>query len=108
MKRPKRSPGGEDACIRVHVKPRSSRNRILGWTPEGALEVQIRAVPEKGRANQACLKEIARVLGVSRDRVLLEKGHTSRHKKIRVRGVSDRDARALLTPESGEKISRKG
>ncbi len=102
MKRSKRSPGRQDACLWVRVKPRSSRNRILGWTTDGYLEIQLAAVPEKGKANQACLKEVARVLGVSRDRVLLEKGLTSRHKKIRIQGVSEQDARALLTPGNGK------
>ncbi len=102
-KSPKQPPGGEDACIWVRVKPRASRSRVLGWTQEGYLEIQLKAVPERGKANHACRSELARVLCVSRERVVLEKGHTSRHKKIRILGVSDRDVRALLSAASGRK-----
>jgi len=96
-KRRKPPPAETESRLWVRVKPRSSRNRILGWTPDGFLEVQVKAVPERGQANRACAKEIARALGVAPDRVVLEKGQTSRLKAFRVLGLCDEDMRARLT-----------
>jgi len=86
----------------VRVKPRSTRNRIRGWTSDGFLEVQLKAIPERGEANRACRKEIARALGLTQDRVVLEKGQTSRLKKFCIQGVTDDQVRARLARVTGK------
>jgi uncharacterized protein YggU (UPF0235/DUF167 family) len=90
----------------VRVKPRSSKNRILGWAPDGFLEVQVKAIPERGEANRACRKELASALGLTRDRVILDKGQTSRLKKFCIQGVSDEHVRMRLSREIGKKADQ--
>jgi len=99
-----KTPSGEGPVARVwvRVKPRSAKTRVLGWTADGFLEVQLRAIPERGEANRACRMEIARALGVAPDRVLLEKGHTSKLKRFSIRGVTEAQVRQGIARELGD------
>jgi len=87
------------ARLWVRVKPRSASTRIMGWTTDGFLEVQLQAIPDRGEANRACRKEIARALGVARDRVVLETGQTSRRKRFSIRGMTEAEVRERIARE---------
>ena len=72
-------PGAE---IAVRVTPGASRNRIeLG--PAG-LRVHVTAGPERGKANAAVQKVLARSLGVPKSRLLLIRGGAARDKVFRI------------------------
>lgn len=75
-------------CLWVQVKPRSSRDRIAGFNEEGFLVIHVRALPERGEANQSCCMQLARALQLPRSNILLEKGRTTRRKKFRIEGLS--------------------
>jgi uncharacterized protein (TIGR00251 family) len=89
------APGG--VSIRVYVAPRASASRILG-EHDGALKVALTAPPVEGAANKALVDFLARVLGVPRSAVTIVSGETSRHKTIRVSGISRDDALRRLLP----------
>lgn len=76
--------------LRVRLTPRASLDRIdgLAATADGAahLAARVRAVPEKGKANQALEKLIADWLGVSPSQVNVVGGATSRLKTVSVEG----------------------
>lgn len=76
--------------IAVHVTPRSSRDEITGWR-EDELAIKVTAAPDKGSANAAVRRVVARALGVPQGSVTVERGQTSRHKRLMVSGVSERD-----------------
>jgi len=87
---------GKDGCtFGVHVVPGSRHNTIVGLYGE-ALRVRVQAPPVGGRANQALCALLAERLGVPTEAVEIVSGHTSRHKAVRVRGVSAEQVRALL------------
>ena len=44
--------------IQVKVIPNASQNRIEGWK-DGMLRIRLRAVPEKGKANEALVSFLA-------------------------------------------------
>lgn len=67
--------------IRVKIIPKSATNVIVGWENE-ELKIRIAAPPEKGKANQALIKFLAKFLGLTQAQVVLLSGDTSRHKKI--------------------------
>ena len=90
---------GEDGCtFQVRVLPRSRRDQVVGLHGD-ALKVRLTAPPVKGKANRALQEFLAGRLGVSRSAVEILSGHTSRHKRVRVRNVSADAVRALLTAE---------
>jgi hypothetical protein len=73
--------------LRVLVKPRASRSRVVEVS--GAeLVLQLAAPPVDGQANQALRELLAKLLGVAKGRVALCGGETSRHKRVRVTGVT--------------------
>lgn len=87
---------GTDGCtFGVHVMPRSRHNTIVGLYGQ-ALRVRVQAPPVGGRANQAVCALLAERLGVPTEAVEIVSGHTSRHKVVRVRGVTAGQVRALL------------
>ena len=78
----------ENFVFWVRVKPRSRKDKIVGWDKDGFLEVHLKAIPQRGEANRSCRKLLAKVLNVPTSCIQLDKGQTSGHKKIRVEGLS--------------------
>jgi uncharacterized protein YggU (UPF0235/DUF167 family) len=106
MKGPARAKrrAGEDAFVLwVRARPRSRTDEVLGWAKDGFLEVQIRAVPERGEANRSCRSQLARLLGIPPSQISLEKGKGSVHKKYRIYGLSREDGERILAQALGER-----
>ncbi|MEO8572688.1 MAG: DUF167 domain-containing protein [Pyrinomonadaceae bacterium] len=80
----------------VHVIPRSSRSQIAGEY-EGALKVKLSAPPVDGAANAELIKLFAKKLGVPKSAVMIERGETSRTKRLRIDGVTAEQLRSLLS-----------
>lgn len=60
------------------------------------LKIRVRAVPDKGAANAAVLKLLAKSLGVPKSALELISGHTARVKTVRVTGLSPGQAEVRL------------
>ena len=78
------TPDGPDAILNVRVTPRARRTEVAG-TEAGALRVRVTPSPVDGAANAATIKCLAQALGVTRRRLSIEVGQTSRNKRVRVR-----------------------
>lgn len=83
---------GDDVLLDVRLTPRAAHDRIDGaeCLSDGrvVLKARVRAVPEKGAANAALVKLIARALDVHKSAVSLETGATSRLKTLKIQGSS--------------------
>lgn len=81
---------GDDVLLSIRLTPRSAREKVGGiWRDEkdhSWLQVQVRAVPEKGKANAALIQLMAKALHLASSAVSLEAGDTSRLKRVRVSG----------------------
>jgi len=89
--------------LRVKVVPASSRDALAGWLGD-SLKVRVRAPPERGRANAAVERIVARALGVSADRVRIVGGRRSAQKLLEVDGISQDFAdRRLGKPGSADR-----
>ena len=73
--------------LRVRAQPGARRNGVTG-VREGELCVAVTAPPDRGRANDAIVKVLAKTLGVARGRVKILSGETNRHKRLVVDGVA--------------------
>ena len=71
--------------------------RIAGWLGD-ALKVKVHAPALEGRANDALLAFLASRLGVPRRAVTLLRGDKSRHKVVRIAGLTLPEARVRLEP----------
>jgi uncharacterized protein (TIGR00251 family) len=90
----------ENRCtFRVRVQPRSRRDEVVGLHGD-ALKIRLTAPPVEGKANQALQAFLGERLGVSPSAVEILTGHRSRHKRVRVQGVSAAAIHALLDTQS--------
>ncbi len=71
----------------VKVVPRASKNQIVGMEGD-AIKIRLNAPPVEGKANEALVKFLAETLEVSRAQIEIVRGHASRRKVVRVRGVT--------------------
>lgn len=68
--------------IAVKATPKASRDRIVR---EGdVLRIYVTAPADKGKANEAVRKLLAKALGVPKTRLTLLRGETARDKQFRV------------------------
>ena len=71
----------------IKVIPRASKNQIAGVEGD-AIKIRLRAPPVEGKANEALIEFLAKKLGLRRGQIEIVMGHASRHKVVRVSGVS--------------------
>jgi uncharacterized protein (TIGR00251 family) len=73
--------------LSVKLQPRASSNEI-GEPLGNELRIKVTAPPVDAAANEALLRLLAETLDCPRGRVELVRGHTSRHKIIKLHGLS--------------------
>lgn len=92
--------GTEDGVtFEVKVVPRAKRDEIVGVEGD-AVKIRLRAPPVEGRANEALVNLLARTFGVARGDVEILRGETSRHKLVRIRGLTSDKLRKMLENKS--------
>ncbi len=80
--------------LKLKVTPKSSRDALLGWHGE-QLKIAVRAAPDKGKANQAVLKVLSKILGLRRAQIGLVAGHASPDKVVDI-DLPEAELRARL------------
>lgn len=89
----------ESVRLTVRVRPRASRESVE--ISAARLEVSVTAPPVDGKATAACLKLLARCLGLPPSAVTLFRGARSPVKVIAVRGLGLDAIRARLGGSDG-------
>jgi len=75
------------ARITIRVHPRARRTAVTGRHGDG-WKLDLAAPPVDGKANDACVRFLAGLLGVPQARVRVVLGLTSRTKVVEIEGVS--------------------
>lgn len=86
---------GETASFRVHLQPKASREGIVGEV-DGVLRLRVTVPPVGGRANDACLRLLAKALDLPVSRLRITAGGHARLKTIKVAEASADLIRATL------------
>ncbi len=86
-------PGG--VRLAVQIAANAKKTEVIGVLDD-ALKIKLQAQPIEGKANEALIKYLAKVLEVPRSALTITHGQTSKKKLIEI--VS-----ATLTPEEVEK-----
>jgi len=87
----------DGVLLSVKLQPRASKNEIA--EPLGdELRIKVTAPPVDAAANEALLRLLADVLDCPRGRVELVRGHTSRHKVIKLHGLTAEAVGRKLCP----------
>lgn len=74
--------------ILVQVHPGAKKNELLRFQ-DGVWHLKIAAPPLEGKANKELIEFLSDVLGVSKSRITIEKGTTSRRKLVVVEGMTE-------------------
>lgn len=67
--------------ITVKVIPKSSKSEIIGWEND-QLKVRLKAVPEKGEANEELIRVLAEYFDIPKSQITIIRGHKSRIKTV--------------------------
>jgi uncharacterized protein len=78
---------GGAVTFAVRVAPRAART-VLAGEHDGALKVRVAAPPVEGAANEELVRFLARHFGVPARDVEIVSGHSSKTKRVRLRGVT--------------------
>jgi uncharacterized protein len=77
----------DGVLLAIKLQPRASKNEI--GEPLGAeLRIKVTAPPVNAAANEALIRLLAETLDCPRGKVELIRGHTSRHKAVKIQGTS--------------------
>lgn len=68
----------------VTLKPNSKHREEVVMGDDGSLTVFTKSPAVEGRANEAATRLLAKYYGVSKSRVRLVRGHTSKHKVFEI------------------------
>lgn len=74
--------------LSVIIKPNAKINSIIGFV-NGVLHIRIAAPPLKGKANRELVDYLSGVLNISKTRLKIEKGLTSRSKILSIQGMTE-------------------
>ncbi len=85
----------DGVLLSVKLQPRASANEI-GEALGNELRIKVTAAPVDAAANEALLKVLAQQLHCPRNRVDIVRGHTSRHKTLKLYGLTAQDVLSRL------------
>jgi len=85
--------------LHVHVVPNAKIDKVAG-EHGGAIKIKLRAPAVEGKANSALISFLADELNISQRAIVLEHGQKSRHKLIRIDGLTEEEVRGRLRARS--------
>lgn len=83
------------AIIRFRVVPNAKQNKIAGEHGT-AIKIKLRAPALEGKANAALRSFLACELKISERSIVLERGHKSRKKMVRIEELTEEEVRHRL------------
>ncbi len=92
---------GEGALLTLRVSPGAKKSSVEGAYGRHALKLKIAAPPVDGKANAETERFLAKLLGVSRSEVSVERGTASRDKVVLLRGVEPEEVARAIESRSG-------
>lgn len=92
---PWRYEGGE-VTLNLRVQPGAGKTEPAGVYGDSALRLRLAAPALEGRANKACLRFLAKALGVPLGAVRILRGENSRNKVVRIQAVAEEQFQSLL------------
>lgn len=81
--------------LAIKAVPNAPRSEVCGWLGN-ALKVKVHAPPVDGRANDVLCEFLADTLALPRRAVTVQHGDTSRHKLVRIDGLTLAEVKTRL------------
>jgi uncharacterized protein len=83
------------ATLRFHIVPNAKIDSVVG-EHGAAIKIKLRAPAVDGKANTALRSFLSKELKITERQIVLERGHKSREKIVRIDGLSEQDVRSRL------------
>lgn len=96
MARYKLSEGRGGAALAIRVTPRASRNEIVEVLPDHTIKIRLTAPPVDGKANEALIDFLSKILSISRARIEIVAGETGRDKLVTIIDMDSSEAQELI------------
>ena len=90
--------------FKVLAVPNSSITSIVG-EHDHSLKIKLAAPPVDGKANQLCLKYLAKQLKIAKTSLDITSGHSSKRKQIIIRFASDQQGKKELVRVKAKLLS---
>lgn len=71
----------------IQVIPHASRAELMS-VQDGVLKIKVTAPPVEGAANEACIKLLAKELGLKKSQMEISSGAKSRKKTVMIKDIS--------------------
>lgn len=81
--------GKRGSALTIRVTPRMSKNEIAEIMNDGTIKIRLTAPPVEGKANEALIDFLAKILGINSSRIEIVAGMTGRDKLVT---ITDMDA----------------
>ncbi len=82
--------------IPAKIQPNSSKEKVMGEYAE-KLKIAVTSPPEKGKANKAIVKALAKWLNIKTSDIQIVSGEKSKDKEIFVRNITEKDVYKLVS-----------
>ncbi len=80
----------ENYTLKIWVQPKASRNQVDGFE-DGTLRLRVTAPPTDGKANAGVIALLAKTLGVSKSRLEIVRGYSSRDKVVSIETLTEQE-----------------
>ena len=74
--------------ISVKITPNAKQNSVISET-DGVWTFKIASQPIEGKANAELIKYLSKILDIAKSNITIDKGQTSRIKKILIEGLDE-------------------
>ncbi len=81
--------------IPAKIQPNSSKEKVMGEYAD-KLKIAVTSPPEKGKANRAIVKVLAKWLNIKTSDIQIVSGEKSKDKEIFVRNITKKEVQTLL------------
>lgn len=81
--------------LHLHIQPRASRNEVVGIHGD-SLKIRLTSPPVEGAANSLLVEFMAKKLGMPKSRIEIAAGERSRHKTLKIEGLTRAEAANIL------------
>ena len=90
------TPTKDGVLLNIEVSPKSDKFKITGYNQwRESVEVKIKAIPQKGKANKEIVTELSKITKTS---VEIISGHKSHHKTLKIYDITEEDLIKILKP----------
>jgi len=97
--------GKQGAALTIRVTPRARRTELAGVLADGTVRIRVQSPPVEGKANQALIAFLAKLLGVRKNRIEILAGEHGLDKIVSILDLNadevERRIEAAL-PDEGE------